>query len=326
MGTLLLRNLTLPVLFSGFWFCNGAGSALSPDGTKKEAGGERVDQVVQLGRMLFFEPRLSGSNMLSCASCHNPALGWTDRRKLGLGHEMRPLSRNTPTILNAARFTTQFWDGRVESLEEQAKGPMSSPLEMNQDLSLMVTELVQIGYRPYFEKAFPGAPLTIETAVQAIAAFERTVVSRNTAFDRWKSGDNTALSDSAARGYELFTKKAKCVACHAEPDFTDNGFHNIGVLSQDPGRYTVTPIKINLGAFKTPQLRDVAKTAPYMHNGMYATLEEVIEHYDRGGDSPLNLDPNMEPLGFSRQEKRDLVDFLLSLSGDDFAITIPALP
>ncbi|WP_299691900.1 cytochrome c peroxidase [Hydrocarboniphaga sp.] len=282
---------------------------------------------VELGKALFFDPRLSGSNWISCASCHNPALGWSDGLPTGMGHGMKPLGRGTPTILNTAYNPLQMWDGRFKDLEQQALGPMGSGAEMNQDLGSVATEFAAIaGYRARFDAAYPGESISTTTIAKAIASFERTVVSGEAPFDRWRRGDAAAIGASAQRGFELFKGKAECGLCHMGWNFTDNGFHNIGLNSEDPGRYAQKPLKSMKGAFKTPTLRDVALTAPYMHNGMYASLEEVIEHYDRGGDLKDNLSPSIRPLGLTVVEKRDLLEFLKTLTGAPMLVVLPQLP
>ncbi len=285
---------------------------------------------VELGKALFFDPRLSGSNWISCATCHNPALGWSDALPTGIGHNGKALARATPTILNTAFVQPLMWDGRKRSLEDQALGPVESPDEMHQDPDALVAKLKSIqGYRTLFERAYPGAGITKDTIAKAIASFERTVVSTEAPFDRWRKGDEHAISANAKRGFELFTHKANCVACHEGFNFSDNGFHNVGVADAaqfDPGRFKVKPLAAMRGAFKTPTLRDVALTAPYMHNGMYRTLAEVVEHYDRGGDVRTNLSPEMRPLQLSSQEKQDLVAFLETLTGDANPVEVPVLP
>jgi cytochrome c peroxidase len=203
---------------------------------------------------------------------------------------------------------------------------------MDQDMTILVERLVAIpGYQAAFERAYPGEGITEKTIAKALASFERTIVSANAPFDRWHAGDKKAVDESAKRGFKLFTGKAKCDVCHEGFNFTDNGFHNIGLktpkgLSEDVGRYAQRKVKVNKGAFKTPTLRDVALNGPYMHNGMYRTLEEVVDHYDRGGDVKDNLDPNMETLNLAPQEKQDLVAFLKSLTGAPLLVTIPQLP
>ena len=284
-----------------------------------------------LGKALFFDPRLSSSNWISCATCHNPALGWSDGLSTGLGHGMNRLGRATPTIINAAFNPIQMWDGRKPTLEEQALGPIEAGVEMNQEISALVAKLEKIsGYRKMFELAYPGEGVSGKTIGKAIASFERTVLSGESAFDRWRAGQGDAVNDSVKRGFTLFTGKANCVVCHEGFNFTDNGFHNIGVkdLGAEPdlGRYSQRKVAAMKGAFKTPTLRDIALTAPYMRNGIYRTLDEVVEHYDRGGDVKDNLSLNIKPLGLSAAEKQDLVAFMKSLTGTQASVTIPVLP
>lgn len=287
---------------------------------------------VSLGQMLFFDPRLSGSGWISCASCHNPALGWSDGLPTAIGHGMKVLPRATPTLYNVAYNPVQMWDGRFATLEDQALGPISAEGEMNHPLPDLVNRLSNIeGYRVAFEKAYPGEGVTTATLAKAIATFERTIVSLDAPFDRWRGGNKRAISESARRGFEVFKNKDKgnCATCHSGFNFTDSSFHNIGLATsgaEDPGRFAVKNVKVNMGAFKTPTLRNIALTAPYMHNGAYRTLYEVVEHYDRGGDSTKNLSPEIRPLNLSTQEKRDLVEFLKSLSGKPAAVVIPQLP
>ncbi|MBM9500295.1 c-type cytochrome [Leptospira sp. 201903071] len=284
---------------------------------------------IELGKILFFDPIVSGSNWISCATCHNPGLGWTDGLKTAVGHNMKILGKNTPTIVNSAFGNKMFWDGRADSLEQQALGPVSSPDEMNQDPDELVLELQKIkGYRERFDRAYPNEGISKETISKAIASFERSILSFQSPFDAWIQGDNNAISESAQRGHALFQGKANCNACHFGNNFTDDGFHNIGIKSKekDPGRFKLVPVKSMKGAFKTPTLRDAALTGPYMHDGSYTTLEEVIDHYDRGGDDRSNLDPNMKPLHLTKREKEDLAAFLRSLTGKKEPILIPDLP
>lgn len=288
---------------------------------------------VALGKALFFDPRLSGSKWISCASCHNPALGWSDGLPTAVGNGMKKLKRATPTIVNVAFATILMWDGREGTLESQALGPMKNSDEMDLDPKEVARRLAAIpGYQSMFARAYPGEQITPEVIGKAIASFERTVVSTDSPFDRWQAGDNDAVSAAAKRGFEVFRGKGKCETCHEGYNFTDNGFHNIGVktpdgLPQDEGRFAQRKVKSMRGAFKTPTLRNIALTAPYMHNGGYQTLEEVVEHYDRGGDVTDNLDPNMEgPLNLTAGEKADLVAFMQSLTGRPFNIAIPRLP
>ena len=285
---------------------------------------------VELGKMLFFDPRLSGSEWISCATCHNPALSWSDGLPTMIGNAMAKGNRSTPTILNTAYNQIQYWDGRAKTLEEQALGPIQAPGEMNQDLEALAKRLGEIeGYRKIFDKAYPNEGIGKETIAKAIASFERTVVSTEGPFDKWRKGDKNAMSVSAQRGFKLFEGKANCIACHQGFNFADDGFHNIGLPAstmEDVGRFAHRKVKVSKGAFKTPTLRDVEMTAPYMHNGAYNTLEEVVEHYNKGGVNMENLDPNMKPLNLSSQEKADVVAFMKSLTGKPMEITIPRLP
>ncbi|MEM7183414.1 MAG: cytochrome c peroxidase [Spirochaetota bacterium] len=288
-------------------------------------------EKIHLGKLLFFDPRLSGSNWISCASCHNPALGWVDGLPKGIGHNFTKLDRNTPTILNSAFNFLQFWDGRAKSLEEQALGPITSEKEMNQNMEELLLELKNIaGYRSLFDKAFSGEGIKKETIAKAIASYERTIVSKTSAFDRWMQGEENAVSDAAKKGFAVFNGKAKCVICHSGFNFTDNGFHNIGVstIAEDKGRHAIVPIKVTKGAFKTPTLRDVTRTAPYMHDGSLKTLEEVVEHYNVGGVVKENLSPNMPPaLNLTDTEKSNLVAFLRTLTEEQpEKVELPILP
>ena len=284
---------------------------------------------VELGKKLFFDPRLSGSNWISCATCHNPALGWSDGLKTAIGVNMAVLERSTPTILNTAYLRRQFWDGRAKTMEEQALGPIESKVEMDQNLDDLIKELKAVpAYVKLFKQAYPKDGVSKAAIAKAISSFERSIVSTDSDFDRWLKGQPDGMSKAAIRGFGVFKGKARCAICHSGFNFTDNGFHNIGLPSNhDEGRYKIKPVKIMKGAFKTPTLRDVALTAPYMHNGEFETLKEVIEHYNSGGKKNLgNLDPNMRPLKLSKKEKADLLEFMLALTGDSRPITVPELP
>lgn len=304
---------------------------LRPETPPQPEDNKTTPARVALGKALFFDPRLSSSNWISCATCHNPALAWSDGLPTGIGHGMNPLKRATPTILNSAFSKILMWDGRARDLEEQALGPVAAVVEMNQDIPGLILKLSRInGYADMFEKAYPQEGVTARTIAKGIAAFERTVLSTESPFDRWRKGDLKAVSAPAQRGFELFTGKANCVACHQGYNFEDDGFHNIGLKTlgseEDLGRYAHRKVNIAHGAFKTPTLRDVELSAPYMHNGIYKTLQEVVEHYDRGGDVKEHLDPNMKPLSLTAQEKGDLVEFMRSLTGKPMKVTVPQLP
>lgn len=303
-------------------------SYLRPEKVPAPSNNLVTPERVALGKALFFDPRLSGSNWISCATCHNPALGWSDALPTAIGHGMKILGRATPTVLNTAYQRKQMWDGRFRTLEEQALGPIAADVEMSQNLDEVVAELKEIaGYHALFDKAYPGEGINKDTIAKAIASFERTIVSNDAPFDRWIKGDEKAMSDSAKQGFALFEGKANCTACHQGFNFIDDGFHNLGLKgNQDAGRHAQVPVAVMMGAFKTPTLRDVALTAPYMHNGMYKTLGEVVAHYNRGGDVKDNLDPNLKPLDLTEQEQKDIVEFLKALTGEQMAVTVPHLP
>lgn len=303
---------------------------LRPAGVPAPADNVPNAARIELGKVLFFDPRLSGSKWMSCATCHNPALGWSDGLPTAIGHGFTQLKRATPSILNTAYNPVQMWDGRKRTLEDQALGPIQTPEEMNLPIPELEQRLNAIaGYKPLFDKAYPGEGINASTIAKAIASFERTIVSTESPFDRWRRGNESAVTEPVKRGFAVFEGKGNCALCHQGFNFTDNGFHNIGLKDNgeaDSGRFAHLKLKVLKGAFKTPTLRDIERTAPYMHNGVYATLEEVVEHYDRGGDSKDNLSPNMKPLGLTAQEKSDLVAFMKALTGDAMTVAVPALP
>lgn len=282
-----------------------------------------------LGKILFFDPRLSGSDLISCASCHNPALSWGDGLPRAIGHDRKTLGRRSPTLLNLAWSESMFWDGRVDTLEEQALGPIQAPGEMNMNLQGMVEKIDAIpGYRALFARAYPDLPIGGTTVARAIATFERQIISGPAPFDRWASGDDSAMPGSAQRGFMLFNTKARCATCHSGWRFTDDSFHDIGVLGTDRGRGVILPgIDVMQYAFKTPTLRNTARRAPYMHDGSILTLDDVIELYDHGGVARRpSLSAEIKPLHLTLEEKRDLMAFLQALSGTDRAVETPMLP
>jgi cytochrome c peroxidase len=282
-----------------------------------------------LGRTLFFDPRLSGSNAMSCATCHNPGFSWGDGLPRAIGDGMKPLGRRTPTILNLAWAGALFWDGRSETLEEQCLGPIRSTAEMNQPLDELVMELQSIPeYRGLFEGAYPGEGISQQTIAKAIATYERTIVSGTSPFDRWVEGDENAVSEASKRGFLLFATKAACAECHSGWRFTDDSFYDIGVEGDDLGRAVQIPdVTLMQYAFKTPTLRNVDRRHPYMHNGTETTLEEAIELYDQGGRRKRpSLSSLIKPLDLSREEKADLVAFLRTLTSVDKTAEIPPMP
>jgi cytochrome c peroxidase len=285
-------------------------------------------QKVTLGQMLFFDPRLSGSGMISCASCHNPGLGWSDGLPKGLGHLGTQLGRHTPTILDVAFGEPYFWDGRAASLEDQAKGPLTSAKEMNMSVEAAIPRLRSIpGYVDAFSQAYPGQPITLDTIAAAIASFERTVISKEAPFDRWVKGDERAISTEAVRGFALFTGKANCAACHMTWRMSDDGFHDVGLPDTDRGRAAIAPGIVQLErAFKTPTLRNINQRAPYMHDGSLPTLAAVIDHYSDAFEVRASLDANMHRLGLTKEEKAQLLAFLDTLTSADDPVSLAMLP
>lgn len=327
--TILLGSLfCVSLALSGNVLSDVKDAYMTPKKVPAPSSNELNTVRVELGKQLFFDPRLSGSNWISCGTCHNPALGWSDGLKTAIGNGQKVLGRNTPTIINAAFNSHQFWDGRAKTLEEQAVGPIQAAGEMNQNLDELVTELKAIpGYVASFNKAYPKEGITGKSIGKAIASFERTIISRESAFDRWVAGDKNALTKAQLNGFKVFEGKGHCATCHSGFNFTDNNFYNIGIkASNDAGRFNVSKDKKMLGAMKTPTLRDVSLSGPYMHNGQFNTLEQVVEHYDRGGDKEEGLSDMITTLGLSKQEKKDLVAFLESLTGEPQNVIIPRLP
>jgi cytochrome c peroxidase len=281
-----------------------------------------------LGRTLFFDPRLSGSGSIACSSCHNPGFSWGDGLPKAIGFGTKILGRRSPTILNSAWTELLFWDGRADSLEQQALGPIKAPGEMNQDLDTMVATIKGISeYGPLFAKAYPNEPIGTATVAKAIATFERTIVSGQAPFDEWIAGREDAISEDAKSGFDLFNGKAECAKCHIEWLFSDSGFHDIGVEGSDLGRGQNLHLAAMQGAFKTPTFRNVDRRAPYMHDGSEATLEEVIEFYDQGGKARRpSLAPEIAPLKLSSVDKQQLLEFLKTLTSHDVPVVIPVLP
>jgi cytochrome c peroxidase len=281
-----------------------------------------------LGKKLYFDTRLSVTSAQSCASCHSPGFGWGDGLALGVGHGMAQLGRHSPTIINAAWGSIFMWDGRLANLEEQALGPIQSPGEMNMPIDKLMDRLVHVPeYKPLFEAAFPNEGMKVATLAKAIATYERTVVSERAPFDAWIEGSEKAIPEEAKRGFALFNGKAQCSACHEGWNFTNEGFQDIGLPSEDIGRGKFVPGVIKMQhAFKTPSLREITRRSPFMHDGSLATLEAVVEHYDHGGvDRPSRSDL-MKPLGLTSEEKADLVAFMKTLTSDLNPTAVPVLP
>ena len=273
---------------------------------------------VALGERLFFDPLLARDRSLSCASCHRPEHAFSDTSAVSVGVGGRRGRRNAPTLLNRAYGSALFWDGRAATLEDQVLHPISDSLELALPLDEMIARLrSDRSYQAAFRRTF-GAAATAEGVAHALASYLRTLRSGDAPLDRWRAGDTAALSPPAQRGLALFQGKANCTACHAGPNFSDEQFHNTGVAWRggaltDSGRYVVTRDPRDLGAFKTPTLREVACTAPYMHDGSLRTLEDVVEFYDRGGHANPHLDAELRPLRLDADEKRSLVALLRAL-------------
>jgi len=308
---------------------------------------------VELGKKLYFDPRLSLDDTVSCATCHDPRAGFAEHKAVSDGVNGGKGVRNAPTVMNAAFFREQFWDGRAPTLEAQAVLPIINLVEMAMpDHAAVERKLAGLAdYAPPFKTAFGDARVTIARVGQAIASFERTLLSLDAPIDRFLAGDTKAISDSAQRGWELYNGKARCATCHAHasvfPLFTDEKYHNLGVaakavdfealarkveshpedlpkLSHEPGvnqlgRFLVTKQRQDMGGFKTSHLRNIALTAPYMHDGSEATLADVILFYDKGGNPNPWLDGGMRPLGLTEQEKADLLALLESFTSTDLS-------
>lgn len=292
--------------------------ALEPVGQLKPVEQPRnnpaTDEKVELGRRLFFDVRLSGNERISCATCHDPAKGFSSGERFAEGVNGKPTARHVPSLINVGYATSLFWDGRAATLEEQAIQPIRNPAEMNMPLDQLTKKLNEDKkYREQFNRVFAGAA-TAERVAQALAAYERTLVSNDTPFDRYLAGDERALSDRAVRGMRLFIGRARCSTCHQGPALTDNRFHNVGTAAPDDfGRRAVTGRVEDHGAFRTPQLREVGRTAPYMHDGQFASLEQVVQHYNFGGVAEHeneHRDEILEVLYLGEDEVQDLVAFL----------------
>ena len=276
---------------------------------------------VGLGRRLFFDPILSRDHTLSCASCHDPRRAFSDGFVVAVGIAGRRGTRNAPSLVNRGYGSMHFWDGRAASLEEQVLQPIENQKELDMTVKKVVVRLKhEKDYRELFQTAFERE-VNSEDLAKALASYVRSIMSGNAPVDRYMNGERDALSKRARRGLRIFRGKGNCTACHLGPIFTDERFHNTGVAwldgqLADPGRFAVTGRDDDRGAFKTPTLREVGKTAPYMHNGSLPTLEDVVEFYNRGGNANLHLDEELRPLNLDDDEKMALISFLRSLSGE----------
>jgi len=305
---------------------------------------DSVKNVVELGKILFFDPRLSGSNQISCSSCHAPDLHWTDGRQVSVGHDHLTNIRNAPSLENVWFYKRLFWDGRATSLEEQAESPVAAHNEMHQDMKVLPKKLNKIkGYQPYFAAAFGSKEITNKRIFESLATFQRSIISRRTPFDRFLANDKKALSDQQLVGLHLFRTKARCINCHNGPLFTDNEFHNDGLTYygrkyEDLGLYNVTKKPEDVGKFKTPGLRNVMKTAPWFHNGLFPDMDGVMNMYNVGMpnqrvkpeqvNDPLlpKNDKLLKGLMLSKAEKDAVISFLDALSSPTFLVRVEKLP
>ena len=296
-----------------------------------------------LGKTLFFDPRLSGSGQIACASCHDPDLGWADGRTTSFGHSRKQLARNSPTIRNTAFQQRLFWDGRADSLEDQARQVLMNPDEMRSGPEHVVALLEkEPGYQELWQKAFGAEPVSIDLAAQALACFERTVVGGSSRFDSFMRGGAAALTDEALLGMDLFRREARCINCHNGPAFSDGGFHDLGLSNygrpfEDIGRGRITNDPADTGKFRTPSLRDATATLPLMHNGLFE-LQVALTLYNAGMPTPVRREnqaddprfpvksPLVKPLGLNKQDLADLTAFLTSLEETKRRIRPPVIP
>lgn len=277
-----------------------------------------TEAKVRLGRRLFFDPILSSNGSIACASCHQPAHGFSSPTALAPGVGGKLGRRNVPSLLNRAYGKTFFWDGRDATLEAQSLRPIESPAEMGNTIAAAVKRLqAHPAYPALFREAF-GEPVSASNLAKAIASFERVLLSGNSRVDRFRAGDVAALNPAERHGLWLYESSGRCWQCHSGPNFSDETYHNTGVSwGQSPidlGRYEITKQEADRGRFKTPTLRALTATGPYMHDGSFKTLEEVVEYYNRGGGKNPHLDPIVQPLGLSKEDVHDLAAFLAALS------------
>ncbi len=289
---------------------------------------ENTKSEIELGKTLFFDNRLSSNFKQSCATCHDPEKGFSDGFATGFGTRGNKLGRNSPQIYNLGWSSIFMWDGREATLESQALGPIKSPEEMNLPIDQLLTRLNAVDeYKKLFKNVYDVDEITSDTVGRAIAAFERSIVVDNTPYDQYLAGDKTAMSEAAQRGLAVFSGKGNCAQCHDGANFTDDSFHNLGFTEgdEDIGRAAITGDVSQTGAFKTPGLRNIEFSAPYMHNGSIASLEAVVDYYNRGGSGGEHTSEIIKPLQLTQVEQQDLVAFLKSLS-QDITITLPKIP
>jgi cytochrome c peroxidase len=288
------------------------------------ADSDSLADEVFLGKILFFDPRLSGSGKISCGTCHKPELWWADGRKRALGHEDQENKRNSPSLQNVWFYKRLFWDGRARDLEDQAFAPINSESEMHGDMRELPANLRKIkGYEPLFRAAFGDSRIDPDRIASALANFQRTISSGKTRFDEFVKGKYGRLSDGEIRGLHLFRTKGKCMNCHNGPLFSDNEFHHAGFGgTADEGRYFTTHKEDDRGRFRTPSLRDVVNTGPWMHDGSERSLKTIINTYSKG----TGKDQLLRPLRLSESETVDLLSFLRTISAPPIEFVKPSLP
>lgn len=280
-------------------------------------------EIATLGKMLFFDPRLSGSQNMSCVTCHNPSFGWETPVDRAIGAMNQPLSRHAPTVLNAAWVEPFFWDGRAATLEEQAEGPITAKMEMNATFQDIKTRLEAVPeYRMHFARLFPETGISQHSITRSLAMYQRTIVSGRAPFDRWIEGEVDAISDAAKRGFGLFIGDAQCVVCHTGWNFSGNGFFDVG-LASDPTEDGAAEEPVH---FKTSGLRNIALRAPYMHDGSLATLQDVIRHYAIGGLPSNAREPDIVPLVLTPENEAEIIAFLETLTEERTNVRTPVLP
>lgn len=298
-----------------------------------------------LGKMLFFDPKLSGSDQISCSSCHDPEMGWSDRRERSLGADHLRGIRNTLSLFNAGERKSYFWDGRAKTLEEQAQGPLTTVHEMNITPEKLVKKLRKIkGYGILFRNAFGSENIEYDKILKALASFQRTIKSNPSRFDDFIDGDYSALTDKEIYGLHIFRTKARCMNCHFGQYFTDEKFHNIGLTYykreyEDLGLYNITKNKDDVGKFRTPSLRDVMITTPWMHNGLFDDMQGIISLYNSGVQmiNPTDeekkkdslfpyTDSLLQPLNLTIDEAEALEDFIKSISNTKYKMSRPDFP
>ena len=325
---LVARSLSVPVWETDNPILPLPTSPLGIDPKLTDLPEPPTPERVRLGRWLFYDKRLSADGTIACASCHRPEHAFSEPTPVSTGIRGQKGGRKAPSFVNQAWtvYPNFFWDGRAKSLEEQALGPMANPIEMGYTHEAILRGLQDNGYAPYFKQAFGTEEITAARMAKAIADYERTRLSGNSPWDRWKSGgDLSAVAADVKKGDALFFGKAGCNQCHFGQNFTDSTFHNLGIgwdsttgTFKDEGRFAVTKVDDDRGAFKTPTLRDVSLHAPYMHDGSLPTLRAAVEHYNTGGVPNRYLDPKIRPLGLSNDEIDALVKFMEALKGEGY--------